>query len=81
MSRQDRWYITFYVPGQGKSLSALGYFDGDFDTADSIVGPLWVAGKSDEMVDIRCAELPAGYNVESDALILVNDRINYQKVC
>ena len=26
MFRDDRWFITFFVPGQGKTMSGLGYF-------------------------------------------------------
>lgn len=54
MFRDDRWFITFFVPGQGKTMSGLGYFLEDVVAADELSGPLYVAGKADPEVRVAC---------------------------
>lgn len=54
MFRSGRWFITFFAPGQGKKMTALGFFESDVeDPADIDVG-LTVAGAIDTGVVVTC---------------------------
>jgi len=61
MFQAGRWYITFFAPGQGKSMTALAYFDDDVLAAEHIATPLRIAGSLDDAVRITCSKVPDGY--------------------
>jgi hypothetical protein len=56
MYRNERWFVAFFAPGQGKQMTAIGHFETDALDPSKIVGSLNVAGALDDGVIVACEQ-------------------------